>query len=112
MTEIEDFSEATQEMVDSHINEPFTDAIPVLERWFNGFLTRSQLIFFEQYWRDNGPAQTPARALWEALKRTRERQKAARQSGARREVVVIKGHKVVVWRDLSTGRFVRRRRRR
>jgi len=97
-------------MVDGHISETFPDAIPVLERWFNG-LTRSQLIFFEQYWRDNGPAQTPARAVWEALKRTRERQKFAKGPAVRREIVVMKGHRVVVWRDKATGRFVRGRRR-
>jgi hypothetical protein len=111
MTRIEDFSDSTQEMVGRHIDEPFPDAIPVLESWFHG-LTRSQLIFFEQYWREYGTARAPERETWEAIKWARERQKAEKRPSVRRETVVIKGHRVFVWRDPSTGRFVRRRRRR
>ena len=106
MTRIDDFSEATQEMVDRHISRPFPDAIPVLERWFNG-LSRSQLIFFEQYWKEFGPS-TSEREIWEALKRMPERATVKASPRLRREAVVIKGRKVVVWRNSVTGRFVRR----
>ena len=82
----------------------------MLEEWFDG-LTRSQLIFFEQYWRDNGPQETSARAHWEALQRTHERRLKAKQRRFRKESVTIWGHKVVVHRDRRTGRFVRIRRR-
>lgn len=95
-------------MVDDHIDRPFPDVIPVLERWFDG-LTRRQLIFFEQYWRMYGP-RTAERDIWEALKRTPERKTAEERPSFRKEVVVIKGHRVRVWRDLRTGRFIRRRR--
>lgn len=57
MTDIGDFSQATQNMVDRNINRPFRDAVPKLERWFDttGGLTRNRLVFFERYWGEEGP---------------------------------------------------------
>ncbi len=113
MTQIEDFSQQTQDMVDSIIDRPFSDAIPTLERWFDG-MSRNQLVFFEQYWLANSPTPSPARAVWEAMRGMRGRIPKAKKPASKykREVVHVFGHKVVVWRDPVTGRFVRRRRRR
>ncbi len=109
MTEIEGFGESARDLVDDLINRPFPNAIPVLERWFDG-LTRNQLIFFEQYWREHGPS-TSEREIWEALKRTNERQKVAKRPSVGREVVRIFGKKIVVYRDTRTGRWTRKPRR-
>jgi hypothetical protein len=95
-------------MIDRHIGEPFPEVIPVLERWFDG-LTHKQLIFWESYWHLYGPP-ISEREIWEALRRTPERQRVTRRPTVRKEVVVIFGHKVTVFRNLNTGRFSRRRR--
>lgn len=112
MTRIEEFSQSAQDLVADVIDRSFPDAIPVLERWFDG-LTRNQLIFWEGYWRENGP-RTSERDLWEALKRTHERETVTKQPSFRRETVRIYGRKVIIYRNLRTGRFahVRRRTRR
>ena len=108
MTTIDDFSKEARNGINEHIHQPFPDALPWLELFFNG-LTRNQLIFFEQYWREYGPS-TPEREMWETLKWAPERRKVYRRPSIRSEVVFVKGHRVKVWRDLRTGRFVRRRR--
>lgn len=110
MTTIDDFSKEARDGINEHIHLRFPDALPWLELFFHG-LTRNQLVFFEQYWREYGPS-TPEREMWEALKWTPERRKVFRRPSFRREVVVVKGHRVAVWRDLHTGRFVSRRRQR
>lgn len=109
MTEIGEFGESAQDLVNNLIGRPFPDAIPVLESWFDG-LTHKQLVFFEQYWRENGPRDASAREHWEALRRARERPLKVKQRRFRKETVVIFGHRISVLRDTLTGRFVRRRR--
>jgi len=115
MTNIGDFKGEARDKIDSLIGEPFPDALPELEQFFggpSGMLTRNQVVWFESYWHENGP-RTSERDIWEALQRTPERQKfAKRRPVVRREVVKVHGHKAVVYRDLRTGRFVRRRGRR
>lgn len=106
MTDITDFSQRVQGLVDDLIDRPFEDAEPVLESWFHG-LTMRQVLFFSQYWREHGPASTPGRAFLEALMATREPKEEV-QRGPRKEVVLIKGRRVVIWRSRATGRFVRR----
>lgn len=116
MTRIDDFKAEARDKIDGLIDEPFPDALPELERFFGGRtggLTRNQVVWFEMYWRENGMARTTERDIWEALQRTSERQKfSKRMPTVRREMVRIFGHKVTVWRDTRTGRFVRRRTRR
>ena len=107
MTRIEDFLSSTQDMVEENIERKFRDALPVLERWFNG-LTRKQLIFWESYWRQFGPSESEGE-IFEAIKYTPERQRITKRPSVRKEVVVINGHRVTIVRDLRTGRFARRR---
>jgi hypothetical protein len=115
MTNIDDFKGEARDKIDNLIDEPFPDALPELERFFGGRtggLTRSQVVWFEMYWREYGTAKTNEREIWEALQRTPERQKfAKRRPTVRREVVRVFGHKVVRYRDVRTGRWARRRRR-
>jgi hypothetical protein len=113
MTEIEDFSRDGQDEIKRLLKRPFPDALPALESYFGQFgaLTRDQVLFFERLWAQYGPS-TPEIDIWNALKGVNEREKVAERPSPRREVVVRKGHRVVIWRDPVTGRFVRRRRRR
>ncbi|MDG6912922.1 MAG: hypothetical protein JRN51_07345 [Nitrososphaerota archaeon] len=116
MTDITDFKGEARDKIDSLTDEPFPDALPELERFFGGRtggLTRNQVVWFEMYWREHGTAKTTQREIWEALKRAPERQRFAnRRPAVRREVVRIFGHKTVRYRDVRTGRWARRPRRR
>jgi hypothetical protein len=116
MTNIGDFSKEGQDKIDSLLDRKFPDALPELEVFFGGStggLTRNQVVWFEMYWREYGTAQTNEREIWEALQRTHERARfSKRRPAVRKETVRIHGQKVVVYRDVRTGRWVRRRRRR
>ena len=116
MTRFDDISKEGQDKVNDLIDQPFPDALPELERFFGertGGLTHNQVVWFEMYWREHGTAKTNEREIWEALQRTPERQRfSKRRPTIRREVVMDLGHKVVRYRDVRTGRWVRRPRRR
>jgi hypothetical protein len=115
MTRIEDFSQEAQDKIDSLIDKPFPDEIPELEIFFGhrtGGLTRGQLVWLEMFWREFGTAHATERDVWDELRQTHERQRfPKRKPSVRREVVIIFGHRVTVFRDIRTGRFVRRLRR-
>ena len=94
-----------------YISEPFRDFVIRAEEILGrgGALTRSQTIYIESLYRRYNIGRE--REIWEGLKRTPERVKAAERPAVRRETVRIFGHPVTILRDLKTGRFVRRKRR-
>jgi hypothetical protein len=96
----------------ANIHDPFPDFLILAEEILgkDGALTRSQLVYIEYLHRSHNIGHE--REIWEALKRAPERERFAKKPSIRREVVVIFGHRVTVFRDVRTGRFVRRRRRR
>ena len=99
------------EILSEHIHDPFPDYLIVAEETLGkgGALTRSQTVHLEWVYRSHNIGRE--REIWEGLKRTPEREKAAKRPEVRRETVRIFGHRVTIWRDLRTGRFVRRKRR-
>lgn len=112
ITNIDDFSREIQDFVDDRIDQDFPDVLPELEIRLGG-LTREQLLFFERYWRLNGPQDTSEREMWLAIKQARERKRVeAERPSTRREVIYIFGRRTVVFRDSRTGRFARGPRRR
>lgn len=107
------FSPAVADRLSGHIHDRFDDYVILAEETIGkgGSLTRSQLIFIESLYRSYNIRRE--REIWEGLKRAPERQSFAKRPPAvKREVVLIFGRRVVVYRSLVTGRFVRRRRRR
>lgn len=105
------FSPGVAEILDGNIHRPFPDFLIVAEETIGkgGPLTRSQLIHLESLYRSHNIGRE--REIWEGLRRTPERQKVVKRPSVRKETVRIFGHRVTVWRDLRTGRFVRRKRR-
>ena len=105
------FSPAVSEILAKHIHDPFPDYEVIAEETIGkgGALTRSQLVTIDWLYRSHNIGRE--REIWEGLKRTPERVKAAKRPAVRRETVRIFGHPVTILRDLKTGRFVRRKRR-
>jgi len=107
------FSPSVAGILDGHVHDPFPDFVVIAEETLGkgGALTRSQLVYLEWLYRSHNIGRE--REIWEGLKRAPERERAAKKRPAvRKEVVVIFGHRVLVLRDLRTGRFVRGRNRR
>lgn len=109
------FSPNVAGLLGTNIHDPFPDFLVVAEETLakGGALTRPQTVYLESLYRSYNIGRE--RQIWEGLKWAPERRRApARKPAVRREVVVIKGHRVRVYRDLRNGRFTRfvRRRRR
>jgi hypothetical protein len=101
--------EGAADRIAGSIHDHFDDYLIVAEENLGrgGALTRSQLIFIESLYRNYNIGRE--REIWEGLKGAPERERsAAERPAVRREVVVILGRRRTFYRDLHTGRWVRR----
>ncbi|MDG7000210.1 MAG: hypothetical protein JRN15_13985 [Nitrososphaerota archaeon] len=111
MTDIDDLSPAAQDFIHEHEHKNFADFMTRCEDFLGrGIpLTLKQVVILETHWRGVNPNKD-ARKYFEESKQIRFREKgsvARRYRIPVKQVVTRNGHKVTIYRDVRTGRFVR-----